>query len=281
MAVNSPDLEVVGLTTVGGNASLADTTRNALALLAAAGRPDIPVWRGADRALDGGFTYAYEFHGEQGMGVKLAPAAAAIRPGPAADAIIAAARARPGELSVLALGPLTNVAAALRQHPGLAGEVAEILVMGGALEAPGNVTAHAEFNIYNDPAAAAIVFGSGAKVSMVGLDVTTMVAIARSSDPWRAQPSMTASLAGRILEHWLTTHPGFDRYNLHDPLTVAAAIEPGLLAWRSGRIGVDAGDGPERGRTTLTDGEGPVRGAVGVDSDRARELIEDLVGRRG
>ena len=276
-ALNSPDLEVVGITTVGGNASLADTTRNALGLLGVCGRGDVPVWRGADSPLSGEFTYAYEFHGAGGMGVRLPETAARPRSGPAADAIAAAARQRPGELTLIALGPLTNVAIALANRPELAGELAEILVMGGALQAPGNVTAHAEFNIFNDPEAAAAVCASGAPVGLVGLDVTTAVSIDRSADRWRGDRSPSAAQAGRILDSWFATHPDFGRYNLHDPLTVAAAIDPAICDWRRGRLTVDVGDGPERGRTALVDGDGPDRAAVGVEVDRALAMILDLV----
>ncbi len=276
-ALNSPDLEVVGVTTVGGNASLADTTRNALDLLEICGRGDIPVWRGAAGPLSGEFTYAYEFHGAGGIGARLPAAAAGARSGPADEAIAAAARRRPGELTLIALGPLTNVAVALGNWPELAGDLAEILVMGGALQVPGNVTAHAEFNIYNDPRAAVAVCSSGVPVALVGLDVTTAVSIDRSADHWRGGRSRTAVQAGRILDTWFDTHPDFDRYDLHDPLTVAAAIDPGICEWRSGRLAVDSGDGPERGRTVLEDGDGSDRAAVGVDAVRALAVIGDLV----
>ena len=276
-ALNSPDLEVVGVTTVGGNASLADTTRNALELLEICGRGDIPVWRGAAGPLSGEFTYAYEFHGAGGIGARLPAAASDARSGPADEAIATAARQQPGELTLIALGPLTNVAVALSNWPELAGDLNEILVMGGALQVPGNVTAHAEFNIYNDPWAAAAVFSSGVPVALVGLDVTTAVTIDRSADNWRGKQSRTAAQARRILDTWFDTHPDFDRYDLHDPLTVAAAIDPGICEWRSGRLVVDSSDGPERGRTMLEDGDGSDRAAVGVNAGRALAVIRDLV----
>lgn len=276
-ALNSPDLEVVGITTVGGNASLADTTRNALQLLEVCGRGDLPVWQGAARPLTGEFTYAYEFHGAGGMGVRLPDPAVIAQSVPAADAIAAAARQRPGELTLIALGPLTNVATALGNFPELAGQLAEILVMGGALQVPGNVTGHAEFNIFNDPQAAAAVCASGAPVGLVGLDVTATVSIDRSAERWRSKGSPTAVLAGRILDTWFATHPDFDRYDLHDPLTVAAAIDPAICDWRGGRLVVNVSDGPERGRTEIVDGEGAGRAAIGADADRALALISNLI----
>ena len=276
-ALNSPDLEVVGITTVGGNASLADTTRNALGLLEVCGRGDIPLWRGAARPLSGEFTFAYEFHGAEGMGVRFPEPLTKPQSGPAEDAIAAAAHERPGELTLIALGPLTNVARALGNWPELAGEVAQILVMGGALRVPGNVTGHAEFNIYNDPEAAAAVCASGAPVSLVGLDVTTAVSIERSAEYWPEARSPTAARAEEILESWFATHPGFNSYNLHDPLTVAAAIDPAICSWRSGRLIVGTGDWAERGRTKLEYGDGPSRAALEVDAARALAIILDLV----
>lgn len=277
MALNSRALDVVGFTTVGGNAAIDDTTSNALALLETLGRAELPVWRGAARALVEEFTFAYDFHGTGGMGIQLEPPASRVRTEPAVEAIIAEVRARPGKLTLIALGPLTNVALALRRRPALASEVGEIIVMGGALQVSGNVTEHAEFNIYNDPTAAAVVFGSGAPVKLVGLDVTSKVAILRSEDPWLQDRSKTAMLARRILQSWFESHPDADQYSLHDPLTVAAAIDPTLLAYRPSTVAVDTRHGTTRGKTTPSYGHGPVHAALGVDADHARLQIEGLI----
>ena len=276
-ALNSPDLDVVGLTTEGGNATIDDTTRNALAILEVAGRADVPVWRGAGRPLEGEFRYAYYYHGEAGLGIRLAAPTASERPEPAIDAIARAVLARPGELTLIALGPLTNVALALRREPRLAAEVAEIIVMGGAVEAPGNITEHAEFNTYNDPVAARVVFDSGAPVTLVGLDVTEQVAVPRGEEPWIDGDSASASLAGRLLSAWFALHPDRDLYGLHDPLAVAAAIDPTLLSCREGRVSVETRPGDMLGKTTASYGAGPVRVALGVDADRAVSLITGLV----
>ncbi len=277
MALNCPDLDVIGLTTVGGNADIGDTTANALALLESVDRAEVPVWKGAANPLAGDFSYAYDYHGEAGLGLRLRPPTAEVRPEPAVDAIIAAAHEWTGGLTLLALGPLTNVASALRQHPALALEIAEIIAMGGALQVPGNVTDHAEFNIYNDPEAAAIVCDSGAPVTLLGLDVTTQVALAAGDDPWKSDGSKTAVMARRILRIWFSTHPAMKRYSLHDPLTVAALIDPGLLTCRQGSVAVEVGNGQRRGKTTATYEGGNVRAALGVDVDRTETLIESLI----
>ena len=152
-ALNSPELDVLGVTTVGGNASLADTTRNALRLLDHLGS-DLPVSRGSARPLKGRFEYAYHFHGAAGLGVRLPSPRTAPTAERAVERIVGAASEYRGALTLIALGPLTNVARAMRSNPRLAGWVAEVVVMGGAVEVPGNVTPHAEFNVYNDPEAA-------------------------------------------------------------------------------------------------------------------------------
>ena len=277
-ALNSPDLEVVGLTTVGGNATIDDTTRNALAILELMGRADIPVWRGAGSPLVGEFRYGYDYHGQAGVGIELDPPTAREQPETAVDAMVQAVLDRPGELTVIALGPLTNVARALQREPRVAGEVAETIVMGGAVEAPGNITEHAEFNTYNDPGAAEIVFDSGAPVTLVGLDVTERVAVPREGEPWIEGDSVSASLANRLLAGWFALHPDRGPYGLHDPLAVAAAIDPGLLSYRESRVSVETRPGERLGKTTACYGAGSVRAALGVDAERAVSLITGLIG---
>ena len=276
-ALNSPALDVGGLTTVGGNATIDDTTRNALAILEIAGRADVPVWKGAGRPLVGEFRFGYDYHGEAGVGIRLESPTIHEQPEPAVDAIARAVLERPGELTLIALGPLTNVALALQQEPRLAEEVAEIIVMGGAVEAPGNITEHAEFNTYNDPAAAGVVFDSGAQVTLVGLDVTEQVAVSREEKPWIEGESASASLARRLLAAWFALHPDRGPYGLHDPLAVAAAIDATLLSCRQGKVAVETRPGDRLGKTTASYGPGPVRAALGVDADRAVSLITGLI----
>jgi len=276
-ALNSSDLDVVGLTTVGGNATIDDTTRNALAILEMAGRSDVPVWRGAGRPLVGEFRYGYDYHGEAGVGIRVDPPTTREEPEAAVDAIVRSGLERPGELTLVALGPLTNVAQAIRLEPRLVDDVAEIIVMGGAVESPGNITEHAEFNTYNDPTAAEVVFNSGAPVTLVGLDVTEQVAVPREGEPWIEGDSASASLANRLLAAWFALHPDRGPYGLHDPLAVAAAIAPGLLSCRESKVSVETRPGERFGKTTARYGSGPVRTALEVDVARAVALITGLV----
>ncbi len=273
MALNSPELDVQGLTTVGGNARLADTTRNALALTSYLGRPDLPVARGASRPMKGAYQYGYYFHGPGGLTLSLPKPAVGPHPRRAADYLVGVAASYPSELVLIALGRLTNVARALQREPRLAGWLREIVVMGGAVEVPGNVTPYAEFNIYNDPHAANVVFGSGVPVTLVGLDVCNQVAFARADLTLLEGSSVGEGLASRVLAGWFDAHPDEGRYNLCDPLAMAAAIEPDLLETEAARVAVETEDSQRYGRTTAAYGGGAVRVARGVDVERARALI--------
>ncbi|MDE2838777.1 MAG: nucleoside hydrolase [Chloroflexota bacterium] len=279
MAMNSPDLVVEGITTVGGNATLSDTTDNALRLVEhLQGKQSVmPVAVGADRPLRGSFTHAYHVHGSGGLGVRLP--APTLRPYgmSAADFMCDRAAASAGPLTVIALGPLTNVAAALDTCPELVGALAEIVVMGGAFDVPGNVTPHAEFNIYEDPWAANAVFASGVPATVVGLDVTRQTSMHRRAGPrWFEGASRSAVLGNRILADRFRERDDFQEFYLHDPLAVAAAIDPDVLTCRPAQVTVVT-DGEERGRTLATYGEGTARVAVEVDVERAVELVRSLI----
>ena len=277
MALNGPDLDVVGVTTVGGNATLAHTTRNALRVLEHVGRADVPVHRGAARPLRGKYHYGYYFHGAAGLGVRLPAPRTAPHSVRAPEYIVRAASRLRGELTVIALGPLTNIARALAIEPRLAERINELVVMGGAIEVPGNVTPHAEFNIYNDPVAANIVFSSGMPITLVGLDVCTQTYLTRGGIPWVRSDTKAARLTNRIFDSWFATHPESDRYDLCDPLAVVAALRPDLLTYKKAKVAVETGDTERFGRTTAAYGEGPVKVALGVDVPGSMGLMRRLL----
>ena len=169
-----PDLVAVEmLTTVFGNTGIEDCTRNALTILDAAGRTDIPVYQGAARPLLREPRYAPHIHSQDGLGGLAAkyPPTGMVRPGIAAEKIVEHVMASPGEITLVALGPLTNVALALRLEPRLATSLREIVLMGGAVRVPGNVSPVASANMLNDPDAAAAVYSSGVPLVQAGLDV--------------------------------------------------------------------------------------------------------------
>ena len=280
MAFNSPELDILGLTTVGGNASLAQTTKNTLRLREFLGREDVPVSRGAARPMRGKFAHAYYYHGPGGLTVRLPLPSSNPVAERARDFLIGQAQANPKEVTVIALGPLTNIARAIDREPRLADWIREIVVMGGAVEVPGNVTTQAEFNIYNDPVAAALVFGTGAAVRLVGLDVCDRVYVGRDDTDWLSPALGHAGLAGRLLSNWFASDARRDRFSLCDPLAIAATVQPDLLTYKRATVTVETVGEERRGKTTAIYGVGNVRVATDVHQDRAGELIGARLGSR-
>ena len=281
MLLNSQTVEVVGITTVGGNAQLADTTRNALRLLEYMGRPDIRVARGAARTALRAFHYAYDVHGARGLGIPLpSPTIEPVKS--RAPAFIShMAKKYQGELTIIALGPLTNITRALQKEPQIVEWTRELVVMGGAVGVAGNITPYAEFNTFNDPEAAQTVLASGFTTSLVGLDVTSRVSFERTDAPWFSGEAVAAMLSKRIVRTWFDEHRTSARYHLHDPLAVVAALDPNLFSWRRASIDVETQDAARLGMTTATYGSGPVRVAVAVQAEHAKAAVTDMLSRPG
>ncbi|MCI0438380.1 MAG: nucleoside hydrolase [Chloroflexi bacterium] len=274
--LNSPELDIQGLTTVAGNASLANTTRNALCILEYLGQPHMPVSRGAARPMRGKFSYAYYFHGPRGLTARLPSPKTepvALR---APDYIIGLAHSLPGEIALIALGPLTNVARALQKEPQLKDWLKEIVVMGGAVEVEGNVTPYAEFNIYDDPLAANVVFSSGAPVTLIGLDVCRHTYFTKEDIALFSGESKSQTLARKILSGWFATRNQTEHYHLCDPLAVAATIKPELLSYRQASVTV-VEDGERMGQTVATYDNGNVKVALNVNPAEAKQFIISLI----
>ncbi|MFN3974197.1 MAG: nucleoside hydrolase [Dehalococcoidia bacterium] len=277
MAVRSPALSVEGVTTVGGNAALRHTTANTLRLLEAFGHPHIPVARGSARPLNGSFHYAYHFHGPGGLTVRLPRPHTAPRSLPAPDFLVSKGYSFAGSLLVVALGPLTNLARTLRAEPRFAQMVGRLVVMGGALDERGNTTPFAEFNIYNDPEAAALVLSCGIPTTLVGLEVCRQVCLTRADIPRFQEGDAATRLMGRMLEGWFLLHPQRERYELCDPLAMAIAIDPSIATTQGMRVRVITDDGPQRGRT-ISEGAGPVQVVTRVDIPAFFRLFWGLLG---
>ena len=271
LALKSSELQVDALTTVGGNCSLADATRNALRTLEVADRSDIPVYKGAARPLKGRYVYARYFHGPRGLTGRLPEPRIAAADGPdAIDEIASRIQSTSSPVTLIALGPLTNIARLIMRHPDAANGISTVVVMGGAVDVPGNVTPFAEFNTFSDPEAADIVFRSGLNVRLIGLDVCNPVFLERQS------ASEVTGVRGRVVRGWFDFHPELDSMSLCDPLAVVAAMRPDLFSFEQGPIGV-ATTGEERGRTYRT-ADGPsISFATGVDAKGAYEVIRSRV----
>jgi inosine-uridine nucleoside N-ribohydrolase len=223
-------------TTVFGNTAIELVTRNMLSILDVAGRTDIPVYQGAARPLLREPRYAPHIHSQDGLGGLAAdyPPSGSVQPGIAAEKIVEHIMASPGEITLIALGPLTNVALALRLEPQLASSVKEIVLMGGAVRVPGNASAVASANMLNDPDAAALVYSSGAPIVQAGLDVCRPTII---TPPHLARIAATdtpqARLLSRVAEANITSYKasigdeGGARFN--DLPTVAYVIDPTLF----------------------------------------------------
>ena len=294
------EVEIRGVSTVVGNVSVDAATRNTRAVLALAGRRDIPVWRGSATPLSQAASDASEVHGKSGLGyAELPEPGAPHHDQHAVDAIISEARAHSRRLTLVAVGPLTNIALAVMHEPELPRLVRRFVIMGGAFSEPGNVTPSAEFNIWHDPEAARIVFRAfggigGAPVIAIGLDVTRKTTFdasdlsafaARVHGKPRA-PALTRFIedASRhyfdLMEKW----HGNRFLTLHDPLAVAVALDPTLVETRKAAVDVETS-----GRLTIGATVADWRGqwgrlantevAVSVDAARFRAMFFDAMAR--
>ena len=239
MALAHPGFNVIGITTTGGNVPLARATRNALALLEYAGRGDIPVHRGAARPLAGRYPYAREVHSAAGLTYPLPKPTLAAADTPAVPFLADTLTALPGAVTIIALGPLTNLARLLRQRPDALPSAARVVIMGGAVDTPGNITPQAEFNFYSDPAAARLVLESGIPATLIDLAACRQVYFARDESDRIAAGSRLGQLAARLLAGWFRKDPARQRFHLYDPLAIIAAVDPSLLSLHPATIAVD------------------------------------------
>ena len=249
LALSSPELSVEGITIVAGNVEVDVGLRNARQILDLAGRSEIPVARGAETPLVGRLVTSRHVHGDNGLGnVELPPPSAAPFAGTATDLIATKIREHAGRITLIPVGPLTNIALALKQHPELASDIKEIVLMGGSLSG-GNITPAAEFNIYNDPEAAEIVFHSGVPIVMVGLDVTEKTIL--GADHLRAvqkTASPISELVWRLTEFHLNDR-GADGIMMHDPLAVGVVVDPTFVRTEYLHVGVETKGEKTRGET--------------------------------
>jgi inosine-uridine nucleoside N-ribohydrolase len=290
LAFGSEELRVEALTVVAGNVDIDLCVRNALLTIEAAGLSAPPfVAVGAEKPLDRAAVRAAHVHGEDGLGgaaAELGEPAGAPVSGAALDVLLETISYNPHEIAVVALGPLTNLARAFLSDPGTMALVQEIIIMGGALRAPGNATPTAEFNFYADPEAARIVLGSGAPITLVGLDVTMHARVSREEVDQRARASTypAAGFARRICRRYFDFREslsGRAECILHDPLAVAVAVDPSFVRTERHVLDVET-DGrltPGMLVSDLRNAALPqgVAVAVEVDSDRFRGFFLDRV----
>jgi inosine-uridine nucleoside N-ribohydrolase len=283
LALGSPELELVGVTTVSGNQTLDKTTANALRVLEHVERGDVLVAAGADRPLVRERFVAAYVHGETGLdGPELPPPAGSPLDRHAVDFIAEQIRARDGALTLVPTGPLTNVALLLALHPEARPE--RIVLMGGAI-GEGNRTPAAEFNVWADPEAARRVFESGIPTTMMGLDVTHRALIDAHAIERLRGAGRAGTLAAELMEFYARFHremyPELNGSPLHDAVAVAHVARPGLVSTVPAHITVDCGWEQGRGRTNVdTRGRGGtvLDNEVGVDIDNTA-FVDLLVER--
>lgn len=236
LALASPELEVLGITTAAGNVGLANTAANARRICELAGRTDIPVFAGCPRPLIGEVVDAVHVHGKTGLdGCGLPPPSMPLQPQHAVQWLVQTLVDAPAKsITLCTLGPLTNIASALIQTPEIANAIDEIVMMGGAIHRGGNITPTAEFNIYADPHAADVVFRSNISLTVMPLDVTHQALVTASRlSKFKALPSPLGDACHGMLEFYF--RPNAERYTevgspLHDPCVIAFLLEPQLFA---------------------------------------------------
>jgi inosine-uridine nucleoside N-ribohydrolase len=275
LACGHPDLDLLAVTTVAGNVTIEKTTRNALRVLSLVGCTDVPVGAGASEPLQRPLHTAEDIHGKSGLdGPEEIPEASFEADERSAVALMAdTLEASPEPVTLIPVGPLTNIASLLRERPDLQDRIARISLMGGSM-GHGNTTPAAEFNIYVDPEAAREVFASGLPLTMSGLDVTHQAGAGpEERERLRATGKVGHVVAG-FLDFFASTYEsifGFNAPPLHDPVAVAAVLEPGLLKTHPMRVDIECESDLTRGET-VCDFYGVTRKApnadVGVELDR-------------
>ncbi|MBM4332033.1 MAG: nucleoside hydrolase [Deltaproteobacteria bacterium] len=284
LAFHSPELEVKAITGVNGNVPLDLVFINiqkVLSLIRPGQRPLIA--RGADRPLKGKPVYAHSFHGADGLGgAKIDRGEGGgwgqIFPGPAHELITGIARQHPGELTLMAIGPLTNIALGLQKDPEGMRKLKEVVIMGGAVRTKGNITPRAEFNIFVDPLAAQMVFEAGLPITLAPLDVTHQVFLNPQLLEERVRP-INNSISRFVIDslgYDLARHrfrQGREKFHLHDPLTVGVVINPALVEKEKIAIQVETQEGECWGKIIEISGDQKVEVCFKVDSPKFLELF--------
>src|SRR3954451_1581354 len=283
LAVGSPELEVVAVTTVAGNQTLDRVTANAIRVLDVVEAHAIPIAAGADRGLIHSADTASDVHGETGLdGPDLPPPSRAPEPLHAIELI--ARKLREQRLTLIAIGPLTNIALLLATHPELTGQIERIVLMGGAI-GPGNVTPSAEFNVWADPEAAHRVFSSGVAVTMVGLDVTHRAMLSAERADALRDTGRAGAVVADLHAFYRQFHErvyGHSDTPVHDALAVAHVIAPAVITTERLPVEIDVTPGPCRGRTVVdqlrrTGRPDNALVATDVDADAFIDLLTERI----
>lgn len=268
LAVHSPDADLLSISTVAGNTSIENATRNTLDVLDFLGACDVPVYRGASHPLVRDLFTAAHAHGDNGAGgAELPHTDRGVGPYRGPASMVRHAQERPGEVTLVCLGPLTNLAIALNVEPDLPALLKSVVIMGGAYWTPGNMKPHrhAEFNLFEDPESADQVFRAGwNELMVVGLDVTHQAPV--TSDVWSLILDSDSPPAQIIqaLYRSRVENPETGQSYIHDAMAVAAALDPDLIDWEPHSVAIQV-DEIHRGESRIT-GDGSIQVAKEVDA---------------
>lgn len=254
LALASPELVIDGITTIHGNASTEQVTQNALSILELAGAGNIPVFKGCDVPLVKASLLSPETHGDSGLGyAKLPEPTTNPQVQHGSDYIVEEIMSHPGEITLVAIGPLTNVALAIRKEPRIAQNVKEVFIMGGAIQHPGNTTALAEFNTFVDPHAAHIVFHSGMPMVLTPLDVTYQCIFTKADQDRlsKIDSPITKFIADstRFYMEFHDEYQSIDGCVINDPMTLALTFMPEICDYQNLVVDVDISTGVGLGNT--------------------------------
>lgn len=293
LALASPEIELAGLSVVHGNCTLAEGLANALALIELGGAPDLPVAAGCTVPLLRPPFTAPETHGMGGLGyARLPPAKATPVAEHGVDLLIREIMAAPGEVTLVAVGPLTNLALALRKEPRIAGAVRELIFMGGALRADGNTTPLAEFNVYVDPHAAQIVLDAGMPLTIIPWDITRDVRFTQAHvDRLLARGGPIPQFIAEATRFYIEFHLhqfGYAACSINDPAALALVYMPDLAEITEAHVAVETSSELTMGKTVadfqgLTGKAPNARLVTGFDNERFiehfLERMEQLIDR--
>ncbi|MBN9052722.1 nucleoside hydrolase [Shinella sp. PSBB067] len=290
LALGSPELDILGITTVAGNVPLSRTSTNARIILEFCSRPDIKVFAGADRPIARPLVTAEHVHGKTGLdGPDLHEPQMPLQAQHAVDFIIETLKREPsGTVTLCTLGPLTNIATALEKAPEIAGRVRELVMMGGGFFEGGNITPAAEFNIYVDPEAAAAVFRSGIPIVMMPLDVTHKVLTLKSRVETLREignrPALALVAMLEFFERFDVEKYGSDGGPLHDPTVIAYLLKPALFGGRDCNVEIETASPLTAGMTVVdwwqvTGRRHNARVMRDVDADGFFALLTERVAR--
>lgn len=276
LTLASPELDLLAVSTVAGNTTLDKTTANALRVLEKAGRSDIEVAAGHDKPLRRPLVVAEHVHGPTGLdGPPLEKPTRAASSEHAVEMLASRIRNQGTPVTLIPMGPLTNIASLLTTHPDIRSQIERIVVMGGAIRG-GNTTPYAEFNVFVDPEAAQIVFASGLNVTMIGLDVTHQALMGSTHADILRQAGECGRFVADLLDYFIVQHQD-SSVPIHDALAVATVIWPDLVTTRNCTLEVDCTDLDRRGETRESRFGASVRVGVEVDGELfARRVVDRL-----